>query len=157
MTHVDVGITGAKRQSFEHNNPRDLLVRVIEQKQGASEAALLRAFIDAVRDDDDYLEPIIGYWFANNYRSLVPIRRMSPKKRTVEAKHRATAVETIKQRVVAISLDFIMPSGKALRDCTGKECATAGGWLAKIAKRVKPSEKVGAVLSDTQLKTLLRS
>ena len=78
MTHVDTGTYGAKRQSFDRNNPRDLLVRVIEENQGVSEAALLRAFIDTVRAEDDFLEPIIGYWFANNYRSLIPVRRMSP-------------------------------------------------------------------------------
>lgn len=155
MTHVDVGTTGAKRQSFDRNNPRDLLVRVIEDNPGAGEAEWLKSFTRAVRDDEDYLDPIIGYWFANNYRSLIPVRRATPQRRAAQAKARAAVVETIKLRIAAISLSFIMPNGKELRDSTGKECAQAGGWLAKIAKRVKPTEKVGSVLTEGQLRRLV--
>lgn len=43
---------------------------------------------------------------------------------------------------------------KALRDNTGKDCAKAGGWFAALAKRVKPNEKVGSVLSEAQLQKL---
>lgn len=152
MTHVDTGIYGAKRQSFEENNPRDLLVRVMAENRGASEATLLKRFTEAVRDDADYIGPIIGYWFANNYRSA---RRASPQERAASAKVQTRLVETIKRAVLSISLDFVMPNGKPLRDCTGGECARAGGWFAKIAKRVKPNQVVGNVLSDSDLKKIV--
>ena len=38
-------------------------------------------------------------------------------------------VDSIKTTVL---LDFVMPSGKRLRDSTGKECRAAGGWLSDI-------------------------
>ena len=51
---------------------------------------------------------------------------------------------------------MIMPNGKPLRECTGKDCAKAGGWLSKLAKKVKPNQKVGDVLSEAQVKRLFK-
>lgn len=159
MTHVDVGVTGAKRQSFDRTNPRDLLIRVIEENPGAGEAGWLRLFNDAVDNHEDsgaYDKVMRGYWFANNVRSLSPVRKLSPQKRRARAMARTTAVAAIKERIISISLDFIMPNGKALRDNTGKDCAQVGGLCAKLVKRVKPNEKVGSVLSEAQLQKLFK-
>jgi hypothetical protein len=53
-----------------------------------------------------------------------------------------------------ILMDLMLPNGKPLRDCTGDECAKAGGWFASIAGQVKPDDIVGKVLSEEQVRTL---
>jgi hypothetical protein len=48
-------------------------------------------------------------------------------------------------------LDFIMPNGKALRDCSGAECRAAGGWLTAIADRIGDNAIVGAKLGEAEV------
>ena len=52
-------------------------------------------------------------------------------------------------------LSMVMPNGKELRDCTGRDCKRMGGWFARIAKRVKPTQKVGNALSEEQIQDLM--
>jgi hypothetical protein len=47
---------------------------------------------------------------------------------------------------------------KALRDCTGRECAKLGGkvgaWLGRIAAKVKPGDVVGDVLDEAEVRKM---
>jgi hypothetical protein len=52
-------------------------------------------------------------------------------------------------------MNLVMPNGKMLKDSTGAECASAGGWYTKISSRVAPEEVVGNVLSEEQLRKIL--
>lgn len=162
MTTIDTGIYGAKRQSYRKVNPRYLLKTLIEEHSGSDEKQIQQLFVDVAKDDPEMIETIIEYWFAGNYRSLVKelFRKRTIAKTAVAEKvwrHEALK-ESIKLRAVSlVLLDFILPNGKQLRDSTGKDCAKAGGWLIKIAKAVKPAQKVGEVLSEADVRKLFRS
>jgi hypothetical protein len=123
-------------------------------------------FNEALQEDgEDYIETIIEYWFANNYHSLV-VPRLA-----VQDERRAAyngAVENIREQLkkrinegaAIVLLNMTMPNGKRLADCTGSECIVLrrdiGGWLGRVARRVKPDETVGATLSEQQLQALYK-
>lgn len=166
---LDTGTYGAKVQSWKKSNPRDLLKRVIDDNPAMDKPALLAALRHELLADDgiDYLDAVIEYWFANNYHSLVEMRAaQKPQTSLIAAKAAKQAkVEAIKEKVQTrireeaqmILLDMILPTGKALRDSTGKDCAKAGGWFAKLAEQVKPNQTVGAVMSEDQVRKLWKA
>jgi hypothetical protein len=49
---------------------------------------------------------------------------------------------------------MMTPTGKPLRDCTGSECRQMGGWYLQIAERVKPKQRVSAVLQEIDVRKL---
>jgi hypothetical protein len=57
-----------------------------------------------------------------------------------------------KHRVEALLLDFTLPNGKMLRDCTFGECADAGGLLTRLSKKSQPSDKAGANLTESEVR-----
>lgn len=155
MTALDTGTYGAKRQSWRRSNPRDLLVSIIDANPSAPEATILKSFEDAVSSDLDMLAVVVEYWFANNYRSLV---RKPPANKSAQKRAESAVTKLIKARAVQmVLLDMTMPNGKPLKDCTGNDCARAGGWLAKIAQKIKPTERVGQVLSEKQVRSLYQN
>ena len=154
---VDTGTYGAKRQSSRKANPRDILLKLMEEHKSTSEKDLRRLFTDKVIEDHDQLDAIIEYWFANNYRSLVAKKIETPETKATAVAARSARVAAVKAEIKVraarmVLLDMVMPNGKALRDSTGKDCANAGGWLAKIAKAIKPTQIVGKALSEAQVR-----
>lgn len=159
MSQIEVGTYGAKRQSMKKAQPRELLRNLIEENPKAPEQKLLSLFADTVRDDPEMIDAVLEYWFANNYRCLTfrsdAVERLNSAKRlAASVTSIAVAAKTRATRMVL--LDMVMPNGKSLRDCTGADCAKVSGWQAKIAKLVKPSQKVGEVLSEAQVRKLLK-
>lgn len=155
MTMLDTGTTGAKRQTFKRASPRDLLRELLEKHPRKSEESIHQMFAETVLGDTTktYLDSIIEYWFANNYRSLVrPIAMPSPDTVRAAADRLVQVKRTIKARAVEmVLLDIVLPTGKALRDSTFAECAKAGGWFSAIAKRGAPSKIVGKTMSEAQV------
>lgn len=146
MTHIDLGATGAKVQSWAKHNARELLAKIFRENQDADEEKIYHLFLDECAP---YFHEIVRYWVTNNLRALKPKQKLADSAEAV-----AAAKETIKLRM----LDCFLPNGKALRDCTGKECAElsskVGAWLGKIAKAVGPTKRVGDVLSEEQASAL---
>lgn len=117
-----------------------------------------------------YRETAFSYWFDNNYRSLLTDYPESEseqmeRKETAKNVREKTAAElkqrvekAIEQKAQIILLDWVLPNGKALRDCTGRDCkqmsGQVGGWLRKISDRVKPTELVGKVLQEADVRKL---
>ncbi len=166
---LDKGTYGAKVQSWKGANPRDLLRRIIDDNPAMDKPELLATLRHELLADDqiDYLDTVIEYWFSNNYHSLVGAmaaqNRLYPmliasrmakqaKAEVIKGKLR----DHIQEVAETILLDMVLPNGKALRDCTGKQCAKAGGWLARVAEKVKPNQKVGVALSESQVRDLWR-
>jgi hypothetical protein len=56
-----------------------------------------------------------------------------------------------------VLMEWLMPNGKALGDCTGAECARMGGWHRAIAKRVAPRQIVRKVLSEDDVQALWKA
>lgn len=159
MTHVDTGITGAKRQSWRHDNPRDLLKVIIDNNTQASKEELLELFTQKVFEKGNraLLETIIEYWFANNLHSL--FISDSKLKRQFMAPQIKKVKDQIRQRIKVaagvILMDMVMPNKKRLRDCSGAECATVGGWLSIVAARMPPAALVGQAFDEKTLRAIL--
>lgn len=152
---LNTGTLGAKVQSWEKNNARELLARLVTNNPSLDDEALFHIF---AAECAPYFHEIVRYWVANNLRALRPRTRASGSSvdRTAD---RAAAVEAVKAEAKAratklVLLDFVLPNGKMLRDCTFAECAKAGGWLTKLANKGQPNEKVGAVLSEKEIKAV---
>jgi hypothetical protein len=120
-----------------------------------------------------YRETSYLYWLDNNYRSLLAdypepdkeVTSRAERKQAAQAEKEKIAAElkqkvekAIEQKAQIILLDWVLPNGKALRDCTGRDCRqmsrTVGTWLQKVADRVKPSELVGSVLQESDVRKL---
>jgi hypothetical protein len=126
-----------------------------------SKEHVLQSLTEQVIDDHKYLTTIIEYWFANNFHSLTERPPSS-----YQARERSSAITKVKQNVETqiqlkagvILLEMTMPNGKLLRDCTGAECSKLsskiGGWLLRISKRVRPTQTVGSVLNEDQVRQL---
>jgi len=117
---------------------------------------LMRRFSLAVVDNPDMIDSIIEYWFSNNYRSLTFIPHADQKEKAALVRN---AEQIIKSRMeTLVLLDMVLPNGKKLRDATGAECARfapkVGKLLKKVAEKVRPTQIVGEVLSEGQLKKL---
>jgi hypothetical protein len=179
MTLLEVGRTGASKQSWRHG-PRELLKSLMDEAKDPHEGkALFKDFLPlilpaAVREafeseaEERRLVNIIEYWFTNNHNYLCALYpRPGDEKRQSEAKKvRAAKQETIreavrekiKEQAELILLDWIMPNGKAIGDCTGNEVRQFGRkvtpWIAKIVARVKPTEIVRDVLSEDDVRKM---
>lgn len=163
MTMIDTGTTGAKRQSWHADNPRELLKRLAEQHPKWSKEHLLKTLTNEVVDNHKYLTAIIEYWFANNYHSLIEQPAAPSRARAYDRSASIAAVKEavetqIQHKAEIMLLQMEMPNGKLLRDCTGTECfklsSKLGGWLLRISKKVKASQTVGSVLSEDQVRQL---
>jgi hypothetical protein len=164
MEPLETAVRGAKIQSFRKSSPRDVLRRIISEEPDASKSQLLTMCRDEILKDEDMVESVIEYWFSNNYHSLIgptarPTSFSSRQLRESRIETAKTAiVERIEERAQMILLDMIMPNGKALKECSGKECASLGKrispWLARISKAVPPSKLVGDVLSEERVRQI---
>jgi hypothetical protein len=160
MTHVDTGITGAKRQSWKHDNPREVLISIIDQHPSAAKEELLEIFTQSVLEKGrrTLLETIIEYWFANNLHSLLNsdsgLRKQFSAPQVSKIKEQIR--ERIKIAVGVVLMDMILPNKKRLRDCSGAECSAVGGWLSVVATRMSPSEIVGKKFSEEDVRAMLK-
>ncbi len=159
--HINPGVTGAKRQSFTHVNPRDLLLQTMGENPKAGEKVIARktfaAMMESV-DREEYVEALFEYWFSNNHRSAVqaadvdtPKHKEATAKARTEAKEKKETLVRIGKRFLmdkVILLDYLMPNGKRLRNSTFLECLVAGGWLSTIGAKGELTAIVGKVLDE---------
>ena len=159
MTHLDTGTTGAKRQSWKHDNPRETLISIIDEHPNAAKEKLLEIFTQAVLEKGRraLLETIIEYWFANNLHSLLnsdsQLRKQFSNPQIAKIKQQIR--ERIKIAAGIVLMDMIMPNKKRLRDCSGAECAAVGGWLSIVATRMPPSAIVGKTFNEQEMRAML--
>jgi len=118
-----------------------------------------RAFIDAMRADENLAEACFRYAHAN-YRSsierLMPPqgRKQKPPPATKKIKQRHRVV---KEESVKLLLDHVTPNGKPLRECTFAEVAVLGKAYARLATAGAPNQIVGKVFrTDKQLLVFAR-
>lgn len=157
MVNIDAGTYGAKRQSFKRNdvNPRALLRELLEANRNLSKEESRTRHLSTIRESENYeafVEAIHEYWHSNNYNSLVPETESQTKKTAIHEEKEKTKnhikqklKKAIKAEALKIALDFVMPNGKALGDCTFAEIGKIGGAWSKLATGGKPNQKVRAV------------
>lgn len=157
---LNPGYTGAKRQSWEKYNPRDLLRDAIRSRPKASEAEIREVVFETVRNEKEYLPAIFDYWFTNNFRQFfVEFGKHSTSVLEVKKKYSRREsnqptrfeVEAEKEKMRPILMDFCLSDGKKLRDATFGECAKESGWLREIAKQGKHNEIIGKHLTEKNL------
>lgn len=158
---MDTGITGAKRQSWAHDNPRDLLRQLVEQNPTWSREHVFKEFKAKIIKNRSFIDVVLEYWFANNFHSLVrdPGGRPTHGQQGAAASGAKAKIQArIKQEAQVLLLDLMMPIGKKLGDCTGLECKALstkmGGWLLRISNQIKPDETVSSALSENQVRDL---
>ena len=181
MSLLEIGKTGASKQSWRSPGPRALLKTLMDEAKDPHDGKVLFSeFVRAVlplgvrngfenEDDERRLVAIIEYWFTNNHNSMVqlyPPRPGAEKERTAKRnaqiakqdKIRKAVREEVQDRAQMLLLDWTMPNGKAMGDCTGEEVREFGRkvapWLSKIAAKVKPAEIVRNVLSEDDVRKM---
>jgi len=151
-------------------NPVEALVSLIDGDPTADVERLFRKWLEIVRDDEELLIPALRHCFTNIFSSLEAGRRrnrqMNLKAATEDLQaHNERQIQRVKAQqqtaksmanviMEIILLDLKLPNGKLLRDATFKDCASAGGWYAKVAKRGRPSQIVGQTLTEQQLRAI---
>lgn len=155
MMHADATRTGASFVAkHAQDNPRELVISLVEESPGASKDELFARFRSRIEDEPAYQRAVDWYFFVNMYEYLVTSRNRKPTTKYSKAEIQRD-VDVLKARVTQIVLlDLILPNGKALRDASFADCAKAGGFFAKIAKKGKPNQVVGKVLTEDQLRAL---
>jgi hypothetical protein len=152
---------GAKQQSYSDDNPRPLLLHLMEQHPDASNKEFFNLFsevLNAHPQRDGFLQTIINNWVCN---TLTSIRRHT---RSSKSNNGKAARAKVAQRTTQILvLNLVMPNGKRLGDCTGTEClrmgvesSLLGKRLTKIGKRVPPRQQVSKVLDNAQAAAIWR-
>lgn len=157
--------------SWKDPHPRALLAALISKAPKASRAKLLKSFIEAVEDDDQMLSAVIRYAFDNAYLALkkklasgsplIAIREKVDEQEKAAAKGESKKqvehyAKVITKNILALKLSSMLPNGRTLGETTFKECAEIGGIFNLISKQGKPSQLVGDVLSDAQLKEIVK-
>lgn len=154
----------------------DLLKSIIVNEPTISEASAKQQMWEQIKDSQGLFRLLYDNWFnANWFRyepevkeiitevpgkppvvgtSVVVMRKRQGATRETKFQRKVVAKKLIKQFSGVILMNLPMPNNKLLRDCTGTECARFGGWFKLIAKAIKPTEKVGKQLSETDLQNL---
>lgn len=120
-----------------------------------------------------FQETAFLYWFDNHYRHLLNdypepgelIDKRTERRVTLRSLEQATTAnlthlvdQAVEKKAEIMLLSWVLPNGKALRDCTGRECrqmsGRVGGWLRKVSDRVKPTQIVGNVLQEADVRKL---
>jgi hypothetical protein len=164
MTHVDLGMSSAKRATWRETDTRPLLQQIVDAHAEADNKELFRLFWKEIRDDEDHLRSIALYWFD---LAMLALRR-KPRPRSADSvstpqngngARRADAAVTLREKIdervrheaVTFLLQLEMPNGKTLAKCTRDDCRSFGGWFIALAKKVPPKKLVADVLSEEQV------
>lgn len=153
MLATNTGRLGATVQSWNEDNPRATLKKLIERHPRETKESIYGRFSEETADDENAIEAMRRYWFENNFRRL----KTPPNSgKTGAASEELRAL--IKSRATKmVLLDITLPTGTALRDSTAADCRRAGGWLAAVAKLVGPKKKVGEALSEADLQKIWKA
>lgn len=151
----------AKGASFiataSEHNPRDLVVEVVKANPELGAKEQFEEFRTQLRDvGDDYQRKVDWYFFVNmrDYLVNTRTRERDPVQRAEAIAQERDAIEGAKAQIMLLNLT--MPNGKTMRDCTGAEMAKFGNRYQRIAEKVGKAKTVGSVLSEDQVKTILK-
>lgn len=154
--HADASRIGASFISKRSaDNPRELLIKLIEDNKEATKDDLFRMFQDQIDSEASYQRAVNWYFFVNMYEYAVTGRNNKSQEARGASKARVSAMaESIKEQIAM--LDFPMTNGKLLGDCTGGELSTMSNRYQKLAERVGKAKTVRSVLTEDQVKAILR-
>ncbi len=109
-------------------------------------------------EPERYLKMFFHNWFNNNWSRPVDETKRSSKPKPYKPRKKQTPEETREQRRrdanlrgIALMNVFLSDGETRIKDATGTQIRTEGGWFQLIAKHVKPNEIVGKKLTAGQL------
>lgn len=139
--------------SWDIGDPEEILRRLHRAHPDADRAQLRGIFLDHLSSMVPHaiIRPLGAVFFDARYTYVVRPKPLAavPQTQTLRDKTRQEVVVAMRGL-----LNWMMPNGKKLGDCTGRECRKAGGWLTRVAAKVPPRKLVRDVLSDAQLQKL---
>jgi hypothetical protein len=161
MTDIGInttpGVHGQTRSTWrDDNHLRGLLLKLIKQYPNATQEELQKPYLAKAKGskfsarpgNEALIDEALLRALDNDFDQIHKAYRRRKPTITLSDEEVAAA----EQRFAKILLlDFVLPNGKKLRDCTGSECAAAGGWLLKVAERVGADAIVGDKLSEVQV------
>jgi hypothetical protein len=146
--------------------------------------AVPQDLLDSLTDPEmQFVRAMIEYWFDNHYgyelkeypklRGNKPQKQKQPEKvqqelkqkqqreqqeRTAKVATLATKFEKgIELKVQAKLSEMLMPNGKPIAQCTGKELrkfeTQIPAWLNKLVAKVKPNQLAGDVLTEAEYRS----
>ena len=158
---LNTGVRGATKLSWDGEATlRQWLSDILATNPGISRDESFKLFLARLEEEDgDSYSPASGkyslamYFHTNHYRYIVQPTSFEQKARERAAKKavESARVEEVKIALKDSLLEWIMPNGKPLGECTGVYCAQRGGWLAKVGAKAG-SKKIAEVFSAAQLK-----
>lgn len=155
--NMELHSTGASfvAEKSEHN-PRDLVIEAVKKMPEASRKERFDRFWLSLTDaGEEYQRAVAWYFFVNMHDYLTTNRsQVNPARRTEVRTQQTEVVERIKAQIIMLNLT--MPNGKAMKDCTGAEMARFGNRYQRIAEKVGKAKLVGAVLSEDQVKAIMK-
>src|SRR5262245_10721749 len=139
MTHIDTSFEyrkGASRISWEHDNARHLLAKIMEEFPDGDADSWAKELLN--RASEEGCERSIYLYFTVNHANAL-VRG----KKKHDSRHSRMSAEEMKAKMRTRLLEVIMPNGKALRDCTGTDCVKFGRtqerngrWLISVGTKV---------------------
>jgi hypothetical protein len=148
MTDINInpGVRGHTRSTWrDETHLRGLLIKLMTRHPDATRDELEAMYLTKARKVPALVDEALRRSFDNDLARIQQPARARPQHPP------AADIAAATQRLTVVLLDLIMPNGKALRDCTGKECRQAGGWLVKVADRVGDRGVVGATLDEQEI------
>ena len=134
---------------------------------------LLKQFLEFMHSakGKQHLDAVAEYWFTNHFRALLAdypepgesvawgfVQKQAAQ--TIREQNTAELTQRVSSAIKAkamVLLDLVMTNGKALRDCTGKDLRQMpkmDGLVQRLIERVKPTQKVGDVLKESDVQKL---
>jgi hypothetical protein len=141
------GIKGMTRSTWrDETHLRGMLLKLISQHSDASRDELEDMYLTKARKKPALVDEALRRAFDNDLARVQQPAR-SPQRRTS-----AAAVTALADKIkTVVLLDLMLPTGRKLRDSTGRDCLKAGGWLIQVAQIVGDSGIVGEQLGEAQL------
>lgn len=155
---VRTGAAATRRTS--KLNPMEILTNLRDKDPTESKERQFEKWRKIIEGNETLLEATLFHAFINYWSSLDRdhrAERRQPEQPEQKAQRAAEVALLVERAKNIVLLDLILPGGKKLRDATFADCAKAGSWYAKIAKRGRPNQIVGVVLSESDLQKIARA
>lgn len=140
------------------NNPLDLVEIVVKKMPDADRKERFSEFEQLLADEGEAYERAVRWYFFVNMHDLVTraprVTHGAAGDRDARQRQQRAVVESIKGQIMLLALT--MPNGRAMSECTGSEMDKFGAAYKAIAKRVGPTKTVGNVLTEEQVRALVK-
>lgn len=140
-------------ESFYDPAEADLIRALRKYIAAGGTAQRMMELVSTVMDNE--FVSVAGRVLRGHQEELGVIREL-PARAQIAENTRRREEEIVQAGVKIALLDLVTPNGKKLRDCTRQDCRKLGGFYSRVADYIEGDRTVGMVLSETQVRKLLR-